>query len=97
MPIYICLMKLTEQGKKDIKDAPERLENATKSIEAMGGKLVDFYLVMGEYDYVSVAEFPNDEVGMTFLLGLGAAGNLGTTTLKAFSIEEFAEMTKKLP
>jgi len=97
MPIYVMLMKLTDQGIKDIKTAPQRLEENVKGLQAMGGKLIGFYTVMGEYDYVGVGEAPSDEVAMTFALGLGAAGNVRTTTLKAFTKEELAEMVKKLP
>ena len=97
MPTYISLMKLTDQGIKDIKNAPQRLEEAIKGIEAIGGKLTGFYMVMGEYDYVAIAEGPSDEVAMTFLLGLGAAGNVRTTTLKAFTKEQIEEMVKGLP
>ena len=97
MPSYIILMKLTDQGIKDIKNAPQRIEAAAKALEAMGGKMTGLYVTMGEYDYVAIGESPSDEVGMTFLLGLGAAGNVKTTTLKAFTKEQFAEMVKKLP
>ena len=97
MPTYITLFNLTEQGIKNIKDAPKRIEEGIKAAEAIGGKLIGFYSVMGEYDYVSIAEAPNDEAYMTFLLGTGAQGNVRTTTLKAFTREEFAEMVKKLP
>ena len=97
MPTYIALMKLTEQGIKGIKDFPQRLEAGKKGMEALGGKMTAFYGVMGEYDYVVVAEFPNDEVGMGFLLTLGSLGNVRTTTLKAFPEKEFAEIVKKMP
>ena len=97
MPRYVALMKLTEQGIKDIKNAPQRLEQAVAGMGALGGKLLDFYTVMGEYDYVAIAEFPNDEVGMTFLLTLGSAGNVRTTTLKAFDMPQLAEFIKKIP
>jgi uncharacterized protein with GYD domain len=96
MSTYISLMKLTEQGAKDIKEAPARLENAIKLLESLGGKLVDFFVVMGEYDYIGIAEAPNDEVAVTFLLYLGAAGNVRTTTLKAFKLEEFVQIVKKM-
>lgn len=97
MSTYVCLMKFTEQGVKDIKNTSERLEKNIRALEAVGGKLIDYYVVMGEYDCVAIAEGPSDEVAMTFLLGLGAQGNVRTTTLKAFTKEEFAEMVKKLP
>jgi uncharacterized protein with GYD domain len=97
MATYVVLMKLTDQGIKDIKGAPKRVEDGIKAMEAMGGKMKDFYLVMGEYDYVAIGEFPNDEAATTFLLALSAQGNVKTTTLKAFSQKQFAEIVKKLP
>ena len=97
MATYIMLMKLTDQGRKDIKNAPQRIEQAAKTAEAMGGKMIGFYTTMGEYDYVVIGECPSDEVMMTFLLGLGSLGNVSTTTLKAFTKEEFAGLVKRLP
>jgi uncharacterized protein with GYD domain len=97
MPNYILLMKLTDQGIKGIKDAPSRVEEGIKGFEKMGGKVTNFYTVMGEYDYVAVGEAPSDEVAMTFALALGSLGNVRTTSLKAFTKEEFAAMVKKLP
>jgi uncharacterized protein with GYD domain len=90
-------MKLTEQGIKDIKNAPQRVEAAAKAIEAIGGKMTGFYFTLGEYDYISIIEGLTDEAGASFLLKLGSAGNVRTTTLKAFTKNEFAEMVKKLP
>ena len=63
----------------------------------MGGKVIGVYAVMGEYDIVAIGEGPSDEVAMTFALALGSQGNVRTTTLKAFTKEEFVGMIKKLP
>ena len=93
----ILLMKLTDQGVKDIKNAPQRIEQSIKTFEKMGGKMLGFYAVTGEYDYLSIGESPNDEVGMAFVLGLSAIGNVRVTTLQAFTKEEFAGMLSKLP
>jgi len=97
MPTYVILMNLTEQGIKNIKDAPARLGESTKAIEEAGGKLLAFYTVMGPYDYVAIAEGPSDEVAMAQLLSLGMAGYVRTMTMKAFTMEDFAEVLKKLP
>ena len=78
MPIYITLFNMTEQGIKNIKDAPKRIEEGIKAAESIGGKLIGFYATMGEYDYVSIGEAPSDEVHMTFLLGLCAQGYVRT-------------------
>jgi len=97
MPTYIGLYKLTDQGVKNIKDAPGRVEEAIKGAEAMGGKVIGVYSVLGEYDYVTIGEFPSDEVAMTFAMALGSRGNVRTTTLRAFTKEQFAQIVKKLP
>jgi len=97
MPTYISLLKLTEQGIKNIKDAPARVEQAIKAMEAGAGKFIGFYAVMGEYDYVVIAEAPSDEAMMTYLLALGSLGNVKTSTMKAFNKEQFADLVKKLP
>ena len=97
MARYIILMNLTDQGVKDIKNAPARVEQAAQSLEAAGGKLLDFYTVMGPYDYVAIAEGPDDETALAQLIGLGMAGNVRTTALKAFTRQEFAAIVSKLP
>ncbi len=97
MPSYITLYKLTDQGVKNIKDAPSRIEAGIKAFEKGGGKVIGFYAVTGEYDYVSFGEAPNDEIVTSFNLALGSLGNVRTTALRAFTTEEFAEMVKKLP
>ncbi len=97
MATYISLLKLTEQGIKNIKAAPARVEQAIKAIEAGGGKYIGFYAVMGEYDYVIIGEAPNDEAMMSYLLMLGSLGNVKTTTMRAFNKEQFADLVGKLP
>jgi uncharacterized protein with GYD domain len=97
MATHIVLMKLTDQGIKDVKNAPLRVDAAAKAIEAMGGKLTGFYFTLGEYDYVSIVEGLTDEAGASFLLKLGSMGNVRTTTLKAFTKKDFAEIVKNLP
>jgi len=97
MPTYVILMNLTEQGIKNIKGAPERIEMTSKALEAAGGRLIGIYSTMGQYDSVAIAEGPSDEAAMTQLLTIGMAGNVRTTTLKAFTKEEFAVIVKGLP
>jgi uncharacterized protein with GYD domain len=93
----VLLMKLTEQGAKDIKGAPKRIEEALKGFAKIGGKLLAFYAITGEYDYIAIGEVPSDEVGLTFVLGLTAPGNVKVTTCRAFTQQEFAAAVGKLP
>ena len=93
----ILLMKLTDQGAKDIKGAPQRIEQAFKTVEQMGGKVLGFYAVTGEYDYIAIGELPSDEAGMTLVAGISSLGNVRVTTCNAYTKEEFANIIAKLP
>ena len=84
MTIYISLMTYTDQGLRNIKKSPGRVDAARKAAEELGGKLGDLYLTMGAYDLVAISEFPDDATAATFVLRLGAFGNVRTTTVKAF-------------
>jgi uncharacterized protein with GYD domain len=91
------LYKLTEQGVKNIKDAPAIIKENIKIAESMGCKFINFYTTMGQYDHVAIGEAPSDQVYMSLILRICAQGNGQTTTLKAFTKEEFEEIIKNLP
>jgi uncharacterized protein with GYD domain len=97
MATYVTLYKITDQGSKDLKNAPKRIEDGIKRWEALGGNMLGFYATLGDYDYISISEHPEENVATTFILGLNAMGNVKTTTLRAFTKEEFAGMLEKLP
>ena len=97
MPIYLALMTLTDHGVQNIKNAPARIEQSIKDFEAAGGRLIDFYVVMGEQDFVCLIEGATDEVIMSFALRVSSVGNVKVTLLKAFTREQFAEAVRELP
>jgi len=97
MPTYITLYNWTEKGIKDVKDAPARIRASIKSVEAAGGKVLGVYLTMGKYDLVAITEARNDETISAALLATGMQGNVRSTTLKAFTVEQFTKILKKLP
>jgi len=96
MPTYITLMKWTDQGIRNVKESPQRLDAAKKGIEAAGGKMIGFYLTMGRYDMVAIAEFPSDEVATGFMLNLGSRGTLRTETMKAYPEDQYRNIMAKL-
>ena len=97
MPTYVTLFKWTEQGGKDVKNAPARFEAAKKLTESMGGKILGLYVTMGDYDVVSVTEGPSDEVAAAIALAIASKGNAKTTTMRAFTESKFAEVVEKVP
>jgi uncharacterized protein with GYD domain len=97
MPTYISLIQYTQKGIEKIKESPARLDHARKGYEAAGGKIKDFFLVMGEYDIVIVADLPNDEAVAKLSLSLGSAGNIRTRTMRAFNEAEYRKIVQSLP
>ncbi len=96
MTTYIMLINWTEQGIRDVKSSPKRLDAARKLLGEMGGTLKAFYLTMGEFDMVVVAEAPDDAVAARFAMMLGQAGNVRTRTLKAFPELAYREIIASL-
>jgi uncharacterized protein with GYD domain len=96
MPTYVTLFKWTEQGIKTIKDAPARFEASRKLVESTGGKILGLYVTMGDYDIVAVTEGPNDEVASAIALSIASKGNARTTTMRAFTESEFAQLLEKV-
>ena len=97
MPAYAVLYKWTEKGIANVKQSPERIGRAKALIETMGGRIVGVWVTMGEYDLVAIMEAPSDEAMAGFLLAQTSGGSVTSTTLKAFSEEEFARIVSKLP
>jgi uncharacterized protein with GYD domain len=97
MPLYVTLLRYTQQGAAKIKESPNRLDAAKKAAEAAKGKIHAWYLTMGKYDAVLVSEFPDDQTAARFMLSTGALGNVSTQTLKAFSETEYRKIVDSLP
>jgi len=96
MPQYVTLVRYTQQGMSTIKESPARLYAAKKSAEAVGGKVLAWYLTMGQYDAVLISEFPTDETCATFTLSAGQLGNISTETMKAFPEPEYRKIIEAI-
>jgi len=97
MPTYISLVNYTGQGVANITDSPDRLDDAKDLAEAMGGDFKKWYLTFGEHDAVAIAEFPDDETYAQFALAVNRLGSVTTTTLKAFTEDEYRDVVAGIP
>ncbi len=93
---YVSLLRYTPQGASKIKESPARLDAARRAAEAAGGKIHSWFLTMGKYDAVIIAEFPSDDAAAKFMLNTGALGNVTTQTMKAFNEAEFRKIVASL-
>jgi len=95
MAIYVMLTTLTDEGRKTIKENPERIKEVNKEVEAMGVKIVAQYAVLGPYDFVNVIDAPSNEVIARVAMELGARGTLQTMTMAAMPLDDFIRGVKR--
>jgi uncharacterized protein with GYD domain len=88
MPTYVSLIHWTDQGVKNYKDSTSRAADFTKLAESSGGRVRELLWTVGEYDIVTVVDFPDDETATAALLRVGSLGNIRSNTLRAFNAEE---------
>lgn len=96
MPTYIILANWTDQGARNVKDSPRRLDAAKKALAQVGGEFKSFFMTMGEVDMIAFYEAPDDAVAARFTLQLGQLGNIRTRTLKAFPESAYREIVASL-
>jgi uncharacterized protein with GYD domain len=88
MATYVMLTTLGPDGWARIREQPERIQEVTAEVEAMGLKVVAQYALLGQWDFLNVIEAP-DEAAMTrAAVALAARGTMRTTTLQAIAIDD---------
>lgn len=95
MATYISLINWTEKGIGAYKDTVTRANAANGLAARFGGSIRSILWTIGPYDLVSVTEFPDEESATAFALALGAAGNLRTTTMRAFDADAMSAIIAK--
>ena len=96
MSTYVSLINWTDQGIKNFRDTTDRAKEFTKLVEARGGKVRELVWTVGQYDLVTVIDFPDDEAGVAALLQVGSLGNIRSNTLRAFSAREIDKIISKM-
>jgi uncharacterized protein with GYD domain len=97
MATYLLLGNYTPQGMDKIRGAPARIDTAREVIDNSGGKLLSWYVTMGQYDFASLIEAPSDEIMARLALAMSSHGNIRTQTLRAFNEQEFRDIINTLP
>jgi uncharacterized protein with GYD domain len=91
MSTYIMLTRLTPDGVKTIKDNPSRVQEVNKEVEQLGVKVLNQWATLGEYDFVSVVEAPDEQTMAKVSVELGSRGTTTNSTLAAIVAEDFTK------
>ncbi len=96
MPTYVVLLKWTDEGRKTVTDASNRVERARDVFKKFGAEQKAFYFTFGRYDMVAIVEAPDDAAMAKSILTAERWGAAQMETLRAFSEAEGADIIKAL-
>jgi uncharacterized protein with GYD domain len=97
METYMLFGNWTEKGIAALKETPARIAAARKSFQDVGGRIIGWWALTGQYDFVVIVEVPAEVGAMRMVFQALRQGNFRTVTTRAYSEEEFAEALKALP
>jgi uncharacterized protein with GYD domain len=97
MPLYMTQFAYTSEAWAALVDNPEDRSAPVRELtEAMGGRLIGWYLSMGDYDGLVIYESPDDGSAGAQVLVSASRGHLrATKTTPLFSAEEAMEMMRR--
>lgn len=83
MPTFLMLTNLTAEGVRTLKNNPGRIDEVNREVEQMGVKVVSQYATLGQYDFVTVVEAPDEKTMAKVSVELGSRGTMTSQTLAA--------------
>ena len=96
MKTYIALCHFTDQGMRSVKDTTKRADAVRELAKKFSASMRQLYWTSGRYDLVAVIEADDEESANAFSLSIGAAGNIRTEMLRAFSKDEMNAILGKM-
>jgi uncharacterized protein with GYD domain len=93
MATYLTLYKFSGAVKGG---GPERFKKFTASVEAEGGKILRFHGLMGEYDVMTLCEYPSNRAAIKAAAAIGNLIGARPTTMPALEQDEFLQLLVEL-
>ena len=97
MPTFILSLNWTDQGIRNIKDAPKRAKAARELAKKVHVDIKQLYLTTGDHDLMVIAESESGDNIAKFALSLGALGNVHSRTVRAWPEAEYFKLISELP
>ena len=94
---FMCYLNWTDQAARAMKDAPRRFESSKAIIEKLGGRVVSAYVTTGQYDVALTLDMPSGDAMTQFVVSMSGHGNARTTTVRAWTPEEFGKIAAEAP
>jgi uncharacterized protein with GYD domain len=97
MPMFILTLNWTDQGIRNVKDAPKRAQAARDLGKKVGVDIKQLYLTSGESDFIAIVDAQSGDAVAKFAMAIGALGNVRTKTARAWTEAEFHKLLSELP
>jgi uncharacterized protein with GYD domain len=88
MPTYVMLTTLGPDGWATVREHPERIQEVTTEVEAMGLQVVAQYGLLGQWDFLNIIEAPDEAAMANAAIALSARGTMRTMTLQAVTVDD---------
>ncbi|MFI5027963.1 MAG: GYD domain-containing protein [Solirubrobacterales bacterium] len=92
MPTYVMLTNLTADGVRTLKNNPGRVAEVNSEVEQIGAKVVAQYATLGQYDFITIVEAPDDQTMAKISVELGSRGTMTSQTLTAIPSADLANV-----
>jgi uncharacterized protein with GYD domain len=84
------LTNLTAEGIRTLKNNPGRVAEVNKEVEQIGAKVLAQYATLGQFDFITVVEAPDEKTMAKVSVELGSRGTMTSQTLAAMPAEDLA-------
>ncbi|MCU7786778.1 MULTISPECIES: GYD domain-containing protein [unclassified Pyrobaculum] len=95
MAKFVVLSRLTDEGAKTVFERPERIKEVNKELESYGVKVLEQYVVFGDYDFLNIVEVEDVNKFLKAMLDLNRRGTIRTTSYLIIPVDEAFETLKK--
>lgn len=91
MPTFVMLTNLTSEGVQTLKNNPNRVQEVNKEVEQLGAKVLDQWATLGQYDFITIVEAPDEQTMAKVSVELGSRGTMSSQTLPAIPSGDLAK------
>jgi uncharacterized protein with GYD domain len=85
------LTNLTPQGVQTLKNNPNRVQEVNKEVEQLGVKVKNQWATLGQYDFITIVEAPDETTMAKVSVELGSRGTMHSQTLAAIPAGDLAK------
>ena len=90
MATFVMLTNLTPEGVQTLKNNPNRVQEVNKEVEQLGVTVKEQWATLGQYDFITIVEAPDEKTMAKVSVELGSRGTMSSQSLAAIPAEELA-------